>query len=200
MNTVSDQKAKAMRLFAILGCIFAVCDIVFTGLITKHFPLSSILQNAVLIVCLLFLVSAYNKHDKNLMNMMAGAVMTELLLLQIQYTDFSLAEAEGLYLLSCVASLVLLITLFLAFIFHLYTTFRHNDSGSAVKFGVVLFRIALFIAAAEIVISVFLSSPFSIVRFMNWSSWYLMEVAVLGALIFLRLRLNELKTAKEAQL
>ena len=188
--------AGRMKTAAVLGMIFAVCDFIFTAIVTHSFLYTSLLQDALLIVCLIFMLHAYDKHDKNLMNSMAGAVLMALLLLQMQYAAQIDTEAGTVQLLHGIVDLVLMIVLLAAFLNHLSTTFRHNRSAAQVTLGRALLWVAAALAAAQIVLCILLVREF--VYFLNWSAWYFMLVFILAALVAMERQLNVFKTAKEA--
>ena len=182
---------------AILGCVAAVLDLIFTTAITHSFQLVSLISDGVIIVCLVFLVKSYLAHDKNLMNMMAGALMMALVLLQNQYTSLPDAGASGAMLIHGICDLLLLAVLLAAFLNHIRTTFHHNRQESHATLGLALLFVAAALSAVQIAVSTDIGDSFSFVRFMNWASWYCMELFILVALVGMELQLNVFKIEKE---
>ena len=189
--------AAFMKLAVILGCVFAACDFVFTCIVTHSFVLASLVQDIMVAVCLIFLLYSYSKHDKNLMNMMAGASLMAAVLLQLQYAEMPDPSASGVMLAHGVCDILLLLVLICAFFNHILSTFRHNSSDNQTIYGAVLLTGGALLAEVQIFLSAFVRDEFSLIHFLNWAAWYLMMTAVLCALVCTELQLREFKREKE---
>ena len=188
--------AALMKIAVILGCIFSACDFVFTCIVTHSFVTASLVQDAMVIVCLIFLLFSYSKHDKNLMNMMMGASLMAVVMLALQYSEIPDPSSSGIVMAHGVCDILLLLVLICAFFNHILSTFCHNTSDNLTTYGASLLAAGAFLAEAQILLSVFIREEFSLIHFLNWAAWYLMLTAVLAALVCVEIQLREFKREK----
>lgn len=187
---------KLIFFAAIAAAVLAIVEVITASLSGKSFAVDTLFRNVLLILCLFFMVLSYSKHDKNLMNMMVGASLMFLLLMQFSKCFRASAEMSDTYKISSILNYALTVIFTLTFVNHLLITFRHNVSVLQANVGQLLLVLAIITAFAEILICLFMDPHFNFLVFLNRAIWYLIEMAVLDSLVAMEQQLNLFKQNK----